>query len=239
MYKVYIKKLLLLSALCYAACAGAASELYVEGRDYVKLPSSIRDKQDIQQLLVSDPNKVQVLFFFSYGCHGCDVLHGPFSAWTKAQQLKPNSKVAVYYFPVSFNAQWKMLAKLYYVAEALDPSGKINEKIFVGLHKEGLKLWQESAMQNFLVKEGYSEQEFKKAYKSFSIFQKVKRADELSLSYNITVTPDIVVNGPIASYKVELAKVGNSVPKLLAVLNYLVERETKMLANDNVKPQKN
>lgn len=231
MFKAYIKFILILivASLCYA------EELYTEGKDYERLPASIRDKEDVQQLLVTDPNKVQVLFFFSYGCHGCDLLHGPFAAWTKDQRQNPNSTVRVYWYPVSFNPQWKVLAKVYYIAEALKPSGELNDKIFDGLHKKGLKLWLEPAMQNFFIDQGFTENEFKKASKSFSTYQKVKRADEISLSYNITVTPDIVVNGPMASYKVELAKVGNSVPKLFAVLNYLVDRETKLLANDDVK----
>jgi len=211
-------------------CAGVANaENFREGQDYKKVSEQTRTSQDVQQLLVTDPDAVQVIFFFSYGCHGCNTMHTPFADWAHEAEKKYKSSISVYEYPVSFNAQWKMLAKLYYVANDLDPSGSLNDKIFTGLHKKGLRLWQESAMQKFFEQQGYSELQFKKAFKSFSIFQKVKRADEVSLAYGITLTPFVIVNGPSASYEISLQTVENSMPKFFEVLDYVVAREEQLI----------
>ncbi len=217
--------MLLVPALAYAA---DNKNLYVEGKDYIKLPDSVRTNTDVQQILATDPHKVQVLFFFSYGCHGCEMFHAPFEKWVK-QELKKQKNLAVYVYPVSFNGQWAMLSKMYYVMETLDPSGKLNATIFNAVQKQGLKLWDPEVMKKFFIQHGYTADQFNQAFNSFSVNRQVKKADDLTKAYNITLTPDIVVNGPVHSYKLDLSKAGNDVPRLLNILDYLIKREAKLL----------
>lgn len=233
MSQVYIRFYLLIAltlglfpTLSFAA---AKPEVYVEGKDYLRLPSEVRNSPDIAQLLLADPDKVQVVFFFNYGCHGCKMFNGPFQKWSKSEVKKYKDKIAVYKYPVSFNPQWKMLAKLYYTMEVLDPSGSLNEEIFDGVHKQHLKLWQEPVMKNFFVQHGYTADQFDKAFNSFGVDMKMNRANEISNTYKIIVTPDIIVNGPHASYRLELSKADNNVDKFFKILDYLVNREIKLL----------
>lgn len=226
MFKVCIRNIFTVIAFFYASSTCAA--IFVEGTDYTKMNETVRTSQDVAQLLAADPDKIQILMFFSYGCHGCEKLHEPFGTWVK-KEIKSKNNVKVYYYPVSFNPQWAMLAKMYYIAQALDPSGRINESIFSAFHKQGLRLWQEVGMRNFFVKQGYKADKFNKIYKSFSIKQKVKRADELSKVFKIIVTPDLIVNGPGGVYKLELKKVQGNIPKFLELLGYVVEKEEKLL----------
>lgn len=203
--------------------------LFVEGQDYIRLPVKARDNPVIKQLIAADPNKVQVLFFFSYGCHGCEMFHTPFEKWAARQSKLPDNKTVFYRYPVSFNPQWAMLAKMYFVMETLDPNGKLNNSIFNSIHKDGLKLWQEAVMKKFFIKNGYTAQQFDAAFTSFNVGRQVKRADELTKAYNIVITPDIIVNGPTASYKLDLAKKGRTPEQLFRVLDYLIKRESKLL----------
>ena len=143
----------LFSGLAFAATA-KPQNLFIEGQDYSKLPDSVRTNQSVAQLLASDPHKVQVLFFFNYGCHGCEMFHAPFEKWAVKQKAMPNNKAAIYIYPVSFNSQWAMLARLFYVMESLDPAGKLNNAIFTGIHKNGLKLWDVGVMKKFFIKHG-------------------------------------------------------------------------------------
>ncbi len=205
--------------------------LFVEGQDYIRLPNKTRENTDVQQLMAADPNKVQVLFFFSYGCHGCEMFHTPFEKWAARQSKQPDNKIVFYRYPVSFNPQWAMLAKMYFVMETLDPKGKLNNAIFNSIHKDGLKLWQESVMKKFFIKHGFTGQQFDAAFTSFNVNRQVKRADEISKAYGIVITPDIVVNGPTASYKLDLAKKGSTPEQLFRVLDYLIKRESKLLPN--------
>lgn len=232
MLRAYIKicKVVLLLSFSGLLLAANTNGYFKEGVDYTKIPDKMRDSQDVAQTIAADPGKVQVLFFFSYGCHGCDAFHAPFDAWIKDQYKKPHNKVVVYPFPVSFNQPWTMLAKLYYVMDTLDPNHSLNGAIFNAVHKQGLKMWQESVMKKFFMQHGYTAQQFDDAYKSFNVSRMVKRADELSKVYAIATTPVIVVNGPRASYKVEFNKVNTSATKLLSVLDYLVTRESKLVS---------
>ncbi len=209
--------------------AAPSKELFVDGQDYFRLPATVRNDPDVAQLIVADPNKVQVVFFFSYGCHGCALFHAPFEKWAAAQLKKPGNKVVVYRYPVAFNAQWKMLAKLYYTMEFLDPDGKLNKPIFDAIHKNGIKLWQPDVMKSFFVEHGYQAKDFEQAFNSFGVDRQMRRADEISKSYKITITPDIIINGPNASYKLDLTKEDKNLDKFFKTLDYLVKRESKLL----------
>lgn len=227
-YIKFISKILVLLVwMPSIAFAAAQPSLFIEGRDYLKVPDSVRNSADVAALRLADPNKIQVIFFFSYGCHGCELFHTPFEKWKEEQDKRPKNKVVFYRYPVSFNPQWAMLAKLYYTMEFLDPSGKLNSIIFTSIHKQGLKLWQPAIMQKFFVKYGYKESDFNAAFNSFGVNRQVRIADDISKAYKVEVTPDVIINGPVSSYRLELSKVDNNVDKFFKVLDYLVERESK------------
>ncbi len=239
MLQGYIKKIVFSTFICaLVLCANfpgllmaaPSKQLFIEGQDYAKLPETIRSNPDVEQLLMTDPNKVQVLFFFSYGCHGCEMFHTPFEKWAAQHRKDKKNKIAIYVYPVSFNLQWQQLAKLYYVRETLDPSGKLHAAIFTAIHKNGLKLWQEPTMQKFFVQHGYTPAQFTQAFNSFNVNRMLKRAEDLTKAYGIVVTPDIVINGAVNSYRVDLSKVGNNIDRLLKVMDYLVARESMLLA---------
>lgn len=244
MLKVYINKVSFVAVLLVliptitlaakkptivAAVGSKNTALFIEGQDYTRLPNQVRNNPDVATLLAEDPDKVQVLFFFSYGCVGCELFHAPFEKWSAAQLKKPDNKVVVYRYPVSFNPKWAMLAKLYYTMEFLDPTGKLNVAIFKAIHKNGLEMWKEPVMQTFFAGHGYNTKQFTEAFNSFGVNRQVKQADEISITYKITLTPDIIVNGPDASYRVDLTKAGNNVDRFFKILDYLVARETKLL----------
>lgn len=235
MLQGYIKYILLCCILAVmlpcVSLAASTDNLFVEGRDYIKLPDSIRNKPEAEQLLMANPHKVQVLFFFSYACHGCHLLDAPFQKWS-AQQLKNSkNKVAIYVYPVSFNAPWAMLAKMYYINQTLDPTNNLNEIIFNGVQKQGLRLWEPQIMKRFFVQHGYNINAVDIAASSFTVNRLVKRADDISKAYNIIATPDIVINGPVHSYKLDLSKAGNDIDRVFRVLDYLVAKERKLLGN--------
>lgn len=234
MLQGYIKKILFLClafGMSTQLFAVDPKNLFVEGQDYIKLPDSVRNTPESAQLLTADPHKVQVLFFFSYGCHGCEIFHKPFQSWAQQQQSAPGSKVAVYVYPVSFNPQWHMLAKMYYVRQTLDPQGKLTDAIFTAVLKKRLKLWDPLVMKKFFMQNGFTADQFDKAYNSFNVNRQVKRADDISKAFGIIVTPDIVVNGPVHSYKLDLSKAGNNSARLLQILDYLIARESKLLVS--------
>lgn len=212
-----------------AAASAKQKNMFIEGQDYTRVSNAVRNNPDVAQLIAADPNKVQVVFFFSYGCHGCELFHAPFQKWAAIQEKKYGKKIVIYRYPVSFNQQWRMLAKLYYTMEYLDPAGKLNDAIFAAIHKQGLQMWQEAVMQSFFAKHGYNAGDFAHAFNSFGVNRQMKQADEISKSYKIMLSPDIIVNGPDASYRLDLTKAENKVDRFFQILDYLVAREVKLL----------
>lgn len=228
-FKLICCMVLLLPAITLAAGKDKKDTFIVEGQDYIKLPETVRANPLVAQLFKANPNKVQVIFFFSYGCHGCELFHAPFSKWEAEQAKKFKGKVAIYTFPVAFNQQWAMLSRLYYVEEALQPDGKLSADIFKAILKQGLKLWDVDVMRKYFVQHGFAAVEFDQAYNSFIVNRQVQRADQISKAFAVSATPDIIVNGPTNSYKIDVAKAGKNIQRVIDILNYLVAREAKLL----------
>lgn len=233
MWQGYIKYVVLGCILAVIlpsiSLAADKSNLFVEGHDYIKLPDAVRDKSQIEHLLMSDPHKVQVVFFFSYACHGCNLMDAPFKKWSEKQLKQSKGKIAIYTYPVSFNPAWGMLARMYYINQTLDPNNKLNETIFNAVQKQGLRLWEEPIMKKFFVQHGYNANSFDIAYRSFTVNRLVRRADDISKAYGIAATPDIIVNGVVHSYKIDINKAGHDINRIFDVLDYLVARELKLL----------
>lgn len=231
MWQDYIKKLVLILLLIPISvyAADKKENFFTEGQDYVKLPESVRTNKIVEQLVNANPNKIDVIFFFNYGCHGCEYFHQPFLAWITKQRQNDKSKTIIYEYPVAFNAQWKMLAQLYYVRKILDPDGKLDDVIFKAVHKQGLKLWDINVMRKFFIEHGFTGVQFDAAYNSFAVNRQVQKADNIAKAYSVSATPDIIVNGPVNSYKIDVARAGKNSQKILDILNYLVAREAKLL----------
>ncbi len=84
-------------------------------------------------------------------------------------------------------------------------------------------------MRKFFLEHGYTDAQFELAYNSFNVNRQIKRADDLTRGYNVVSTPEIIINGPVHSYKLDFSKAGNNIPRLMEIINYLVTREAKLL----------
>lgn len=195
---------------------------YSEGQDYSRLPDSIRSSQAVAHLIAKNSGKVQLLFFFSYGCPACAAFDPYFEKWAKSPQAV---KVSIYRFPASFEADWVMLARLYYVTQDITPKKDLNADIFNAIHEQHQSLWKEEVMKTFFIKHGYQAQAFDMAYNSYAVKEQATYADDISKAYDITQTPTIVINGPGGSYKLTVDQAGNSWDKLISIVNYVVAKE--------------
>ena len=172
--------------------------------DYIQLSNDIRNNVAVKNLISKDPNKVQVLEFFSYGCGACARFESGFERW---QSTINKNDVIIYRVPVTFNQdEWQSLANLYYVMRALDPDEKLNTKIFAAIHQQGIRLWEESAMRTFFLDNGYTQAEFDAAYSQYSNNKAAKNADAISDVYGINATPTVIVNGPTGSYLLTISQ---------------------------------
>ena len=228
----FIKKIIILYfANCLIACAVAQAESadnyqtsnnIKSGISYRKMSDNIRNNIKVRQFKNCDPNKVQVIMFLNYGCPACKRLNKDFMEWANKQ----TNNVAIYRIPVTFNKKLlRNLAQAFYAAEILDKTGSIDEAIFTGILEKGLQLWHEEKLEKLFKEYNIPSDEFKTTFSSFNIVNKVKQADELTLAFEITTTPNVIVNGFTKCYITNLVMTGN-VPNLLDVLDYLIAKES-------------
>lgn len=182
--------------LIIASLIGFSQTLYADN-GYIRLSDDIRKNPEVLDLLAKNPKKVQILEFFSYACSACARFEPALEHWLDAH----TDNATLYRVPVTFSQdEWQSLATLYYVMKELDPKQNLNAKIFQAIHQKGMRLWEETVMQQFFIANGYTKAQFDAAFKKYSNNLAAKKADDLSDIYGINETPSVVVNGVNASY---------------------------------------
>lgn len=170
----------------------------------------------------SDPSKVEVIEFFWYGCPHCYHFEPHVKAWLKT---KPDNVVFIRQ-PAIFNAHWAAHAKAFFTAETLGVLDKVHDDFYDSIQNKRQALESEEDLAKFFAAHGVSEDDFHKAYKSFSVDAKMRQATTLAPSYGVTGTPTLIVNG---KYRVSALKAGTveeSHRKMIETTNALIAQES-------------
>src|SRR5579863_8613053 len=80
---------------------------FEEGKHYKKLSAKITTDPEVIQFFSKNPNKIQVVEFFSYACFWCKRIHPVLNQWVD----KHKDNVILYRVPVVFGQGWDVLAK--------------------------------------------------------------------------------------------------------------------------------
>lgn len=185
----------------------AAAQSEVEGL-YQKLPSPQP---------TSDPDRVEVVEVFWYGCPHCNRLQPYLEQWTATLP----DHVRFVRMPAIFDDVWELHARAYYTAEALGILDDIHEEIFSAIHNEGRSLGTIDDIRAFFVERGVSEGDFDKHARSFSVQSGLQRSLVMQGRYALRGVPALIVNG---RFLVSGATAG-SYPKLFEVVDALIARE--------------
>lgn len=205
--------LLVLLALPLAMTATAQPARYVAGTHYTELTAPVR---------TADPNKIEVVEAFWYGCTHCFRFEPLINHWADSQPEDVN----FVRFPAQWNALMKIHSQLFYTAEALGVLDKVHEPAFNAINVEGNRLQNERQIGELFAKYGVSEADFTAAFNSFAVKTKVNQGDRRMQDYQIRSTPNMIVNGKY------LVVTGEGVPsqeEMLKVVDFLVgiERAAK------------
>lgn len=166
--------------------AGAQAADWQEGKHYKLVtpaqPTSVA------------PDEVEVLEFFFYGCPHCYALEPHIETWL---EQKPE-KIKFKRVPATLNPAWQLMARAYYTAEALNVLDVIHPALFNEYHTQKnfrIASSKELIQELFKEKAGVNEEDFRKAFESFAVASKVKRADVMAKRYLLTGVPAIIING--------------------------------------------
>ncbi len=165
-----------------------------------------------------DPDKIEVIEFFWYGCPHCYDFEPILESWVK----KLPANVDFIRQPAAFSDLWAKHAKAFYVAQALGVlDDKVHADFFDTLQNKRQKLETEEELAAFFTAHGVKEADFHEAYNSFLVDTKVRQAAAMPARYGVTGVPVLIVNG---KYKVDGRSAGSH-EKMIEVTNQLIKKE--------------
>jgi thiol:disulfide interchange protein DsbA len=175
---------MVLAALAILGCAPQSRAGPTEDTDY-RLVTPAQHTQN--------PDKIEVVEFFSYACPHCAAFYPLINAW--AAKLPPD--VVLRRVPVSFNRPpWVNLERAYF---ALDSSGdlkRLDGALFNAIHQEHLPLFDAQSLAEWVGKNGGHADKFSEAYTSFSVNSQTVMADKMAEDdYKIESIPSLAVDG--------------------------------------------
>lgn len=166
----------------------------------------------------ADEGMIEVIEIFSYGCSHCHRFEPILERWLKT---KP-ANVKFVQLPAIFNGTLAMYARAFYAAEALGVLDKIHTPFFEAIHLQKRRMNTETEIAALFAEHGVDQKKFEKAFRSFAVEAKVRRAAELGKRYGVQATPSMVVNG---KYITDPGKT-NGFQGMISVVNDLVKQES-------------
>ena len=156
---------------------------FTEGKEYIRLPKAIPTQVDAGQF--------EVLEFFAYSCVHCYRFEPILAEWKKTL----SANVVVRQVQVQFSPAFEPLAKTFYAFEALGWLDTLHQRLFAAIHLEKKRIYDEAAIMQWISQQGVDTKAFQKAYASFGVAGKTKRAVQLSNAYAVEGTPSLGIHG--------------------------------------------
>jgi thiol:disulfide interchange protein DsbA len=142
--------------------------------------------------LTADKNKIEVLEFFSYGCHSCNDFHPFLTPW----EAKLPGDVVLVRVPMSLgHKQWEPLVRAYYALQLSGDFKRLDKPLFDVIHKQRRDMTTDEQIVKWVSQQGVDGAKFASLMKSFSVMSKAAEAETMARRYKINGTPSIVVDG--------------------------------------------
>lgn len=207
-WKRFVSPLLAVFALLPLAC-GAQPLAYQEGKQYAKVK---------QEAPVADAKRVSVEEFFWYGCPHCYAADPSVDAW----KAKKPEFVDFQRVPATLGrADGEVHARAYYIAETLGVLDKTHTPLFSAIHLRKLTMGNLADIRKLYGEvAGVKAEAFDQASSSFMVDSRLRRADQLMRSYQLTSVPTLVVGGKYVTN----ATMAGGMDKMMQVVNFLAEK---------------
>ena len=185
--------------------------------------AEFRVGKDYEELNFPQPvetgKKIEVREFFWYGCPHCYSLEPVLNHWLKN---KP-ANITFIRSPSIANPRWEFHARVYYALDAVGKVNKMHARFFKAIHIDKKKLNTVKSVTTLLAKHGIKKDDFSRAYNSFGVRLKLKRAEQAGLNYEIHGVPTIIVDG---KYRTSPSKAGGE-ERMIKVIHFLTRKAAK------------
>lgn len=165
-----------------------------------------------------NPEKIEVIEFFWYGCPHCFQFEPHISEWVKN---KPDNVEFIAMAP-PLNPAWKIHSQAFYAAEVLGVLDQFHESMFNAIHKDKKAMRKPKDIAKFAETLGIDGELFEETMKSFAVDAKIRQSIQKARDVGISAVPTVIVNG---KYRTS-GSVAGSYPALIGVLNQLIVKES-------------
>lgn len=165
----------------------------------------------------SPPDKIEVAEFFWYGCVYCYRMDAYIEEWKKDQPQEVN----FINIPALWDPTMETHARLFLALQAVGELDTAHRDVFRAIHTENRLLLRLGDQERFVRRYGVSADDFRNAFRSFSVESNLRRIKDLMRRYRILAVPAFVVNG---KYVVRVTP-DSDMPGLLEIVDELVARE--------------
>jgi len=187
----------------------ACSENFTAGFEY----------KNIKPQPTSNPERVEVIEFFWYGCPHCFHFEPDLNRWLAD---KP-ANVDFIQVPAPLNKSWELHTKAFYALELMGMQKKLHEKLFEAIHMKKMRLFDEKSLTDFLMSQGVDRAVFENNMKSFTVSSKLNKARKMMKDYEVKGVPQIAINGKYITSGSMAGSYGN----MIKVINFLIAKESK------------
>lgn len=171
---------LVIAIVGFPVPAGASQP--IEGRDYTV----------VSPVQTTAKDKIEVLEFFSYQCAHCNSFAPALDAWSKKLPRDVSfSREAV----TIGHGPWIPAARTFYTLQALGKLEALDAGVFKAIHQQGARFEAPSNIEAWMAQQKLPVEEFRRAYNSFGVETKVRRAETLSRTYRVPGIPTLIIDG--------------------------------------------
>jgi thiol:disulfide interchange protein DsbA len=165
----------------------------------------------------ADPERIEVVELFFYGCPHCHDFEPPLKEWAASAP----EYVSFRRVPAVFRQSWVPFARAFYAAKQLGELERFHGALFDALHEDNRRLASRELLADFAASLGIAREAFLESYDSFAVESQVRRAIALTRGSGITGVPAMMVNG---KYRTSPSMAG-SFEGVLQVVDVLVQEE--------------
>jgi len=140
-----------------------------------------------------NPNKIEVMEIFWYGCSHCYHMEQPLNAWLK----KLPADVHFTRMPGLPNPSWAPMAQAFFTMQDLGVGKQLHDKLFDAIHKQRtLNPTDSKATLAWIVNNsGLDRKKVEDTFNSFTVNTHLKRAAQIFRSSGATGVPSLVIDG--------------------------------------------
>jgi len=172
----------------------------MEDVDYVVIPR--------QRL--SNTERIEVAYFFYYGCQWCYQFEPLVADWLKQKPVD----VSFRRIPALRNTRWITLTRAYYAYDALGLLPKLHAKTFDAFHRDEVNLQSESELFHWVARQGVERKHFEEVFHSDAVTARMMESRVLTDSFQVASTPSVAVDG---RYLTDSGMTGGAGPLLMVV----------------------